>query len=335
VSRRSDSHESRGQMIYRGPIPEDNYTVISNAIIDDQSLSFKARGILLYLLAKPANWRCLVSDLAKGLDRECAIRSGLKELRQVGYVTFATERDPDRGHITQRYYRVYSSPQTNPGREHPNGERKSLKDKRSSLERGFLNQANDNQANHNQANLDQANLDQGNRAQQSIKSTNDGKETTTTGADVVSDVVVSSLRDRGVTERTARRLGRTYGPDRVQEAIRSLDEVQRRRTIASPAGWLVKFLDDHWESKPTNSGGPGLLAPKQQDVSPEVRGAWDRLSYEKKVEGLKWKVDNPLTEGDGMQAQRVLDGVAPPSERMIMDLCEIANRLAGGRDGAR
>ncbi|RIK03508.1 MAG: replication protein, partial [Acidobacteria bacterium] len=43
--------------IRRGPRLADNFTILSNAAINDGRLSFRARGVLMWLLSKPADWR--------------------------------------------------------------------------------------------------------------------------------------------------------------------------------------------------------------------------------------------------------------------------------------
>lgn len=64
-----------------------NYSVINNTGLNDCNLSFKAKGILAYLLSKPDNWKCIPKDLAaNSCDGQKAIYSGLKELRAHGYM---------------------------------------------------------------------------------------------------------------------------------------------------------------------------------------------------------------------------------------------------------
>jgi len=40
-----------------------NYTVVDNAFINDRELSWKSKGILLYLFSRPENWQVMVADL--------------------------------------------------------------------------------------------------------------------------------------------------------------------------------------------------------------------------------------------------------------------------------
>lgn len=74
-------------MIIRAPRPTANYTVVPNAAIRDQRLSWKARGLLIYLLSMPDNWRTNTTQLrGAGIDGRDAIRAGLTELEEAGYL---------------------------------------------------------------------------------------------------------------------------------------------------------------------------------------------------------------------------------------------------------
>lgn len=72
---------------------EKNFTQVDNGFINDPKLSFKAKGILLYLFSKPDDWRVVVSDVAKASkDGEKAVYSGLKELQKNGYAKVEQRR---------------------------------------------------------------------------------------------------------------------------------------------------------------------------------------------------------------------------------------------------
>jgi hypothetical protein len=61
---------------------------IDNRIFTDQRLSFKAKGVLGYLLSRPDDWVVRTSDLAKrSTDGTASIRSAMKELRRCGYAS--------------------------------------------------------------------------------------------------------------------------------------------------------------------------------------------------------------------------------------------------------
>lgn len=70
------------------------YSVIRNGVINDHRLSFKARGLLVYILSKPDGWRTNSAHLAQiGPDGRDAVRTGLEELRQAGYLDRTKAQD--------------------------------------------------------------------------------------------------------------------------------------------------------------------------------------------------------------------------------------------------
>ena len=86
------------------------YVMINKTPLDDPRLSFKAKGILAYLLSKPDHWQVRVSDLANhAKDGRDAIRSGLRELREAGYATLERKRD-ENGAYTDGCYTIYEVP---------------------------------------------------------------------------------------------------------------------------------------------------------------------------------------------------------------------------------
>lgn len=72
-----------------------NFTVLNNDLIRDSRLSFKARGLLQYMLSMPDDWKFYVSELAKHSSKEgeSAIRSGIEELEKLGYMRRIQNRD--------------------------------------------------------------------------------------------------------------------------------------------------------------------------------------------------------------------------------------------------
>lgn len=74
-------------MIVRGPRPQHSFTVISNAVIEDRRLSYKARGLLIFILSKPDHWRTNMKHLAaQSSDGYYSVQSGMAELAAAGYI---------------------------------------------------------------------------------------------------------------------------------------------------------------------------------------------------------------------------------------------------------
>lgn len=64
------------------------YVQMDVRFLNDDRLTAKAKGILAYLLSKPANWEVRIKDLEnKFSDGACALRSGIKELESFGYIS--------------------------------------------------------------------------------------------------------------------------------------------------------------------------------------------------------------------------------------------------------
>jgi len=75
-------------MIRRSPRPDTGFTIMANETIRDATLSYKARGLLLYLLSLPDDWTVSSEHLARVSERDGrdAVRTGLDELEQAGYL---------------------------------------------------------------------------------------------------------------------------------------------------------------------------------------------------------------------------------------------------------
>ena len=89
--------------IIRAP-RRDRFVVMDQRAIEDERLSWAARGLLGYLLSKPDDWKVLVNDLRKrgDLGRD-GIYKLLRELRTIGYARFVRLRDRQ-GRIRGGFY---------------------------------------------------------------------------------------------------------------------------------------------------------------------------------------------------------------------------------------
>ena len=97
-----------------------DFTHLDNALIRDKSISWKALGILVYLLSLPPDYRlrlCHLSSLRKsGRD---ATRAGLKELEAAGYLSIERKTD-EGGRFSATVWRVSDVPFCFPRTENPN-----------------------------------------------------------------------------------------------------------------------------------------------------------------------------------------------------------------------
>jgi len=87
----------------------DPFARIDKEMLDDMRLSFKAKGILSYLLGKPEGWKLRVNDLCKrAQDGQRSVRAGLQELRDCGYIKLSQERVS--GRIAEWIWQISDSP---------------------------------------------------------------------------------------------------------------------------------------------------------------------------------------------------------------------------------
>ena len=77
----------------------DRFAVIPNDALQNHSLSFKARGLLAYLLSQPDDWRISSGALARLAvhDGRESIRTALKELETANYLHRRRTKDPETG----------------------------------------------------------------------------------------------------------------------------------------------------------------------------------------------------------------------------------------------
>jgi predicted transcriptional regulator len=90
---------------------KDNYTRIDNAPIRDEKISWKAKGLLIYLLHLPDNWVIRVADLqTRSKDGRDATQSGIRELIKAGYIL--REKKPlVHGKFNGYQYTVFDRPE--------------------------------------------------------------------------------------------------------------------------------------------------------------------------------------------------------------------------------
>lgn len=104
---------------------KENFAIIPNEVAEDSRLSFEARGVLCYLLAKPNNWKVRIQDIqnAGGIGRDKVYRI-LKELQSVGYIVLDVRRGA-RHRVMEYNYLVYDCavPEKLPLPEKPEAER--------------------------------------------------------------------------------------------------------------------------------------------------------------------------------------------------------------------
>lgn len=88
----------------------ERFTIIDNVAVQDNTLSFKARGLLAYLLSLPEDWHIYETEISEhSTDGIKAVRSGIKELISAGYISRSSQRNPS-GKFMGYEYLVYDKP---------------------------------------------------------------------------------------------------------------------------------------------------------------------------------------------------------------------------------
>lgn len=104
------SMENKGGIV-RVSKRDSSYAIIDPYFLSDERLSWKAKGLLGYLLSKPSNWRVYVSDLVKrSKDGKDAVYSALRELEAAGYIERRQLRDPETQRISGYETVVFERP---------------------------------------------------------------------------------------------------------------------------------------------------------------------------------------------------------------------------------
>lgn len=90
---------------------KEKFTVVSNAALEDTRLSFRAKGILVFILSKPDRWQVSERHLAEqGPDGRSAVASALTELEEAGYLRRTRSREADGTFSWQSM--IFDEPQT-------------------------------------------------------------------------------------------------------------------------------------------------------------------------------------------------------------------------------
>lgn len=89
-----------------------NYTTMSNVHLRDLNLSLKARGLLSTILSLPDNWNYSIGGIAAICkENETCIKSGLKELKEAGYMVVEKLYSDESGTGKFKYvYNIFENP---------------------------------------------------------------------------------------------------------------------------------------------------------------------------------------------------------------------------------
>lgn len=94
-------------------IKNENYTTVSNYHLKDKRLSLKAKGLLTMMLSLKEDWNYSIAGLAAiSKENETAIKSGLNELKEYGYLEVIKKNPNETDNGRYGYiYNIYEEPQ--------------------------------------------------------------------------------------------------------------------------------------------------------------------------------------------------------------------------------
>jgi hypothetical protein len=109
-------YTTRGKTIFRVEKNKDNpFVMIDRRPIENPCLSWRAKGVLTYLVSRPDNWIVRLGDLVKrSPEGVYAVRAALRELTKAGHITRREEREEGTGRFKQYVLEVHEIPITYP-----------------------------------------------------------------------------------------------------------------------------------------------------------------------------------------------------------------------------
>ena len=94
-------------MIVRIARRENPFVQIDKRPLEDSRLSWRAKGILAYLLSKPDKWEVQTEDvISHGTEGRDAVRAAMSELREAGYAELETIKE-EGGRMSGRQWVVF------------------------------------------------------------------------------------------------------------------------------------------------------------------------------------------------------------------------------------
>lgn len=107
------SEDKRLNEVIRVKKQPSNFVLLDKTFLEDDRLSFKAKGILAYLLSKPDDWKVIVGNLVNySADGKASVYAGLKELKEYGYYEKIPVRNEQGTRIVRWESVVYEVPKS-------------------------------------------------------------------------------------------------------------------------------------------------------------------------------------------------------------------------------
>lgn len=93
---------------------QSNFTVLDNAHLRNEEMSWKATGLYAYICSLPGDWKLFIADLKnRKTDGDSSTTSGIKELMELGYLHRERTRN-EKGQMDGWKYEFYEDRNDNP-----------------------------------------------------------------------------------------------------------------------------------------------------------------------------------------------------------------------------
>lgn len=91
-------------------IKTSDFTILSNELVRDRELSWKARGLFAYIYSQSEDWQFFETELVThSTDGRDSMRAGIAELEQKGYLKRMRTRD-DKGRLKTSEWIISDAP---------------------------------------------------------------------------------------------------------------------------------------------------------------------------------------------------------------------------------
>lgn len=91
------------------------YVMVNKRVVLDPRLSYRAKGVLIYLLSRPDDWIVYEREIAThSIDGPWSVKMAIRELIAAGYITREKARHQDTGQYRGYQYTVLESPLRQP-----------------------------------------------------------------------------------------------------------------------------------------------------------------------------------------------------------------------------
>lgn len=106
----------KGNITFKRDYHKKDYTCVCNHAIRNKKLSFKAKGLFVYLLSLPNDWELYKSELIEhSKDKRTSIESAIKELVENGYLKIIRDKS---GKSTSLCFYLVENPQRSDENQH-------------------------------------------------------------------------------------------------------------------------------------------------------------------------------------------------------------------------